>query len=69
MKRGEEIIADFLRRAGLDAVTRDGWVFVTYEGDRLWIGAEYGASLDAEVDKNVLSQKKAEDNFGAIEGF
>lgn len=43
--RGEEIIADFLRHAGLDAETRDGWVYITHKGDRLWIGAEYGASL------------------------
>lgn len=47
--RGEDIIADFLREAGLEVRQEGGWVYVTHNGQELWIGAEFGASLDAEV--------------------
>lgn len=43
---GNEEIAAALRSAGLDARPMDGWVYVQI-GDRvLYIGAEYGASLE-----------------------
>lgn len=48
-KQGFDIIADFLRAAGLSVNTNGGWVFVEHDGKELWIGAEYGAELDASV--------------------
>lgn len=50
-KRGEEVIVEYLRALGLDARTEDGWVYVDSDEGQLWIGAEYGASLDADVRK------------------
>lgn len=48
--RGHEQIAASLCDAGLDAKPIDGWVYVALPGERLlYIGAEYGQSLDATV--------------------
>lgn len=47
---GSELIAQELALMGLDARVIDGWVYVAVVGGRLlYIGAEYGASLDATV--------------------
>lgn len=49
-EQGNVLIARTLTELGLQARAEDGWVFVTIDdGRELWIGAEYGASLDAAI--------------------
>jgi hypothetical protein len=56
-RSSDEIIADFLRKAGLTVRLDGGWVYVEHNGKELWIGAEYGQSLDAAVRRIPLDHE------------